>query len=283
MDTEGPNTQETEYGSSPWVDLGAFESPSSHHSPPLPEYHGFSYGSSPIMPLEPAYSMSIPPPYSTINLSMPAHPWPSMLTTHSPFPEASISPTTTPTLSIPGPVPIRPLHATPAPTAPTPRRTLTDEDRRRMCLYHEENKTAKQTDIGGESSKHGSEEKSRGRYTHLLTLLFNSIVWGGKKVNCKIFLPLPQKGIWPLIMNTNNLKVLYRKFFGKKRSISAWMTEADLLSSAAKAKCLTSKRLSPTGLGIISDRGWLWRTQWSKRKHISSLQPVPVRMESRRC
>lgn len=31
----------------------------------------------------------------------------------------------------------------------TPRRTLTDEDRRRMCVYHEEHKTAKQTDIGG--------------------------------------------------------------------------------------------------------------------------------------
>jgi hypothetical protein len=30
-----------------------------------------------------------------------------------------------------------------------PRRTLTDDDRRQMCIYHEENKTAKQTDIGG--------------------------------------------------------------------------------------------------------------------------------------
>ncbi|EED20100.1 conserved hypothetical protein [Talaromyces stipitatus ATCC 10500] len=148
MDTDAPNGQESDYGSSPWVDLGAFESPGSHHSPPLPDFHGFSYGSSPIMPLEPAYSMSIPPPYSTINLTMPAHPWPSMLTTQSPFPETSLSPAPTPTLSIPQPVPIRPLHTTPAPSAPTPRRTLTDEDRRRMCLYHEENKSAKQTDIG---------------------------------------------------------------------------------------------------------------------------------------
>lgn len=31
----------------------------------------------------------------------------------------------------------------------TPRRTLTDLDRRKMCLYHEENPTIKQTEIGG--------------------------------------------------------------------------------------------------------------------------------------
>lgn len=32
---------------------------------------------------------------------------------------------------------------------PSPRRTLTDADRRRMCLFHEENPTVKQTEIGG--------------------------------------------------------------------------------------------------------------------------------------
>ena len=32
---------------------------------------------------------------------------------------------------------------------PTPRRTLTDTDRRKMCLYHEENPNIKQTEIGG--------------------------------------------------------------------------------------------------------------------------------------
>lgn len=34
---------------------------------------------------------------------------------------------------------------------PTPRRTLTDADRRRMCIFHEENPTVKQTEIGGTS------------------------------------------------------------------------------------------------------------------------------------
>lgn len=32
---------------------------------------------------------------------------------------------------------------------PSPRRTLTDADRRRMCLFHEENPNVKQTEIGG--------------------------------------------------------------------------------------------------------------------------------------
>lgn len=32
----------------------------------------------------------------------------------------------------------------------SPRKTLTDSDRRRMCQYHEENPSVKQTEIGGE-------------------------------------------------------------------------------------------------------------------------------------
>lgn len=31
----------------------------------------------------------------------------------------------------------------------SPRRTLTDADRRRMCIFHEENPNVKQTEIGG--------------------------------------------------------------------------------------------------------------------------------------
>ena len=34
-------------------------------------------------------------------------------------------------------------------TAPTPRRALTDTDRKRMCLYHEEHPTTGETEIGG--------------------------------------------------------------------------------------------------------------------------------------
>ncbi|KAL2002341.1 hypothetical protein VTN02DRAFT_169 [Thermoascus thermophilus] len=67
-----------------------------------------------------------------------------MLTTQSHFPEATLPPTPVPT-SIPPPAPVHPIRTS---NGPTPRRTLTDEDRRRMCLYHEENRSAKQTDIG---------------------------------------------------------------------------------------------------------------------------------------
>ncbi|KAL1971124.1 hypothetical protein VTN77DRAFT_75 [Rasamsonia byssochlamydoides] len=147
MDIDAPHAQENEYGSSPWVDIGGFEPPPVHHSPPMPDFHHFSYGPAPVMPMEPAYSLSIPPPYTALHLTMPSHPWPSMLTTQSNFSDSTLSPAPAPTLSIPQPAPIRRIH-TPASTGPTPRRTLTDEDRRRMCLYHEENKNAKQTDIG---------------------------------------------------------------------------------------------------------------------------------------
>jgi len=40
------------------------------------------------------------------------------------------------------------LHP-PTVSTSTPRRTLTDMDRRKMCIYHEENPTVKQTEIGG--------------------------------------------------------------------------------------------------------------------------------------
>ncbi|KAK2753663.1 hypothetical protein FQN55_000026 [Onygenales sp. PD_40] len=90
MDTE-TQPQDHDFGASQWVDIGGYTA--SQHQSPISEFNGYSYGSSPIMPMEPAYT------------------------------------------------PI-----TPAPS--TPRRTLTDNDRRRMCLYHEENPHVKQTEIG---------------------------------------------------------------------------------------------------------------------------------------
>lgn len=150
METETHHAPDSEFAHSPWVDLGAFTSP--QRSPPMPEYSGFEYGPSPLMAVDASYGMSIPPPYASIPLPMPSHSWPSMLTTQSPFHENGIPPASA---SAPGPTSVSP--SAPAPlvrktstSGPTPRRTLTDEDRRNMCLYHEENKTAKQTDIGGE-------------------------------------------------------------------------------------------------------------------------------------
>jgi hypothetical protein len=69
--------------------------------------------------------LSQPPP-----LIMPSHPTrPSMLTNPENYPPASRIP--------------------PA-AAPHSRKILTDGERRRMCLYHQENPTVKQTEIGGE-------------------------------------------------------------------------------------------------------------------------------------
>lgn len=144
METETQHAPDGEFSHSPWVEVGAFASP--QHSPPMPEYSGFDFGTS-TMVMDSPYGMSMPPPYATMPLPMPAHSWPSMLATNPPFPEtgmhvsahASVSPTT----------PMLQVRKT-STGGSTPRRTLTDEDRRQMCLYHEENKTAKQTDIGGE-------------------------------------------------------------------------------------------------------------------------------------
>lgn len=146
MKAETHHAPDGEFVHSPWVELGAFASP--HHSPPLPEYSGFDYGPSSLMAVDASYGMStIPPPYTSISLAMPSQSWPSMLTTHSPFHESGMPPThtRTPVSTSARPPAIRKTST----GGSTPRRTLTDEDRRQMCLYHEENKAAKQTDIGG--------------------------------------------------------------------------------------------------------------------------------------
>ncbi|PGH17335.1 hypothetical protein AJ79_01219 [Helicocarpus griseus UAMH5409] len=142
MDTE-TQPQDHDFGGPQWVDMGGYAQ-SQHHSP-ISDFNGFTYGSSPVMPVEPSYSMSIPQPYTSqqlLPLSTPSQ-WPSMLTTQSTFPPVPLPPMP---MSVPT---LHPIHTAPiSSSAPTPRRTLTDTDRRRMCQYHEENPHVKQTDIG---------------------------------------------------------------------------------------------------------------------------------------
>jgi len=79
-------------------------------------------------------------------LIMPSHPtWPSMLTNPASYsaPPVAIPPASAPVVKGNG-TKLPAIHAT-----PSPRKTLTDSDRRRMCQYHEENPTVKQTEIGG--------------------------------------------------------------------------------------------------------------------------------------
>ncbi|KAF1971969.1 CenpB-DNA-bind-domain-containing protein [Bimuria novae-zelandiae CBS 107.79] len=134
-----------------WAHSGPYDP---HHQSPVQDFNQFNYG--PI-PMEPIYSNAIQPPpqhrtaYSQLHpLIMPHvqnNPWPSQLTSQSTY---------VPPIVHPAPVPITPVSATPVSatsthsgrTSSTPRKTLTDADRRRMCQYHEDHPTVKQTEIG---------------------------------------------------------------------------------------------------------------------------------------
>jgi hypothetical protein len=130
----------------PWGDPNAFSH--SQHQSPVQEYNGFTFNPLPMEPMYTAHQPMHPPRTSHQQLHPLIMPqWPSMLTSNS-----SYVPPTYPT----APVPITPASATPVSatstrshSTSTPRKTLTDSDRRRMCLYHEEHPTVKQTEIGG--------------------------------------------------------------------------------------------------------------------------------------
>jgi hypothetical protein len=115
------------------------------------------------MPLDTPYGVSIPPPYASVPLTMPSNTWPSMLTTQPQFPEQGLAPIPIPASATPV-TPVQPPRKS-STSGSTPRRTLTDEDRRRMCLYHEEHKTAKQTDIGGKLAASLLRNNDRGGLT----------------------------------------------------------------------------------------------------------------------
>lgn len=144
---------------SPWLDQHGYPPP--QHSP-IDEYQSYAY-------------TSAPPPMDTV-FTAPAHqhrpthhqlqplittPWPSMLANQSAFASHPASHPLPPPPP-PPPQPAQPPAHQPAPSprklAPayspthpvtTPRRTLTDNDRRKMCQYHEDHPTKKQTEIGG--------------------------------------------------------------------------------------------------------------------------------------
>ncbi|KAL1961340.1 hypothetical protein VTO42DRAFT_68 [Malbranchea cinnamomea] len=144
MDAEAQPVQDHDFSAPQWVDLGGFNQPQ-HHSP-MQDFNPYVFGSSPVMQMEQAYSMSIPQPYTAqqlLPLTMPP-PWPGIISTQPGFAPVPLAPIP-PMQSLGAP---QRIHTPHFPTAPTPRRTLTDADRRRMCLYHEENPNVKQTEIG---------------------------------------------------------------------------------------------------------------------------------------
>lgn len=143
-----------------WVYVADDQSP---HQSPLPEFNGFYMSPPSHMGMEAIYSRPAATSHPTLYpLTVPQ--WPSQLTNPSINPPPS-QPLSSPSAPTQTPRPIAPLTtpadpiptAQSAPPAPTPiptpqsgRRTLTDQDRRRMCQYHEENPTVKQTEIGCE-------------------------------------------------------------------------------------------------------------------------------------
>lgn len=126
-----------------WVDINSF-----HHSPhlsPSQEYGGFGFvHAAHSMNAEPVLHQMSPPLQPMQQLRpLVTPPWPSTLTSQSSYAPPLL--TAIPTLATsPSAAPAHSTHS-----APTPRRTLTDADRRRMCQYHEEHPNVKQTEIGG--------------------------------------------------------------------------------------------------------------------------------------
>lgn len=135
-----------------WVDPTGNPYPHSVHQSPVHEYQGFAFAP---MPMEPMYthgmSSTMPPPrpiHQLQPLAMPQQ-WPSMLTSQSTYVQPIYPSATTVVPVAPAPIPISAPPTTTTRTS-TPRKTLTDQDRRRMCQYHEDNPNIKQTEIGGE-------------------------------------------------------------------------------------------------------------------------------------
>ena len=152
MDPESHLAQDNTYGSEHWVDMNTY----SHPQTTLPDYSG-GYGYMPpithglpseslgrMPPPPPPQSMQPPhqSPYQPLTLLVPSNPtWPSMLTNPNSY---SNQPVAIP----PVPAPLKTTKVTPLHAPSGPRKTLTDDDRRRMCQYHEDNPHVKQTEIG---------------------------------------------------------------------------------------------------------------------------------------
>lgn len=143
-----------------WADMHSFQN---HQQSPMNDYTGNSFGFMPPithgLPSESLNRMPPPPPPHSMAQSqttlpqlppqlpmlvMPSHaPWPSMLLANP----NSYSSHSAPPMPMPPQVTLKTklpaLH-----TQPVPRKTLTDEDRKRMCQYAEDHPHAKQTDIG---------------------------------------------------------------------------------------------------------------------------------------
>ena len=135
----------TQWGSTPHI------YPHSHHGTPAQEYSGFNFGG-PHVAMEPgAFGSTVQQRSMAPQLQPLVMPqWPSMLSSQS---HSSYQPVYPPPVQPIQPITLgalqTPVSATSARSASTPRKTLTDIDRKRMCQYAEDHPNSKQTEIGG--------------------------------------------------------------------------------------------------------------------------------------
>ncbi|KAK5110058.1 hypothetical protein LTR62_006302 [Meristemomyces frigidus] len=144
------NRQQRYRQSSPPIGSWEHIYPHSHHGTPAHEFNGFNFGTPPL-PMDSGVFTAIiqprPTPPQLQPLIMPQ--WPSMLNSHSqsnfqpvyPQPVQPIQPVSIAQLQTP-------VSAISSRSIPTPRKTLTDTDRKLMCQYAEEHPNSKQTEIG---------------------------------------------------------------------------------------------------------------------------------------
>lgn len=151
-DPEYSQSQDYHQTQAPWTE---HQYPHSHHGTPAQEYAGFNW-SSPPMPVHPnAFLQTAPqrPQHQMLQpLVMPQTMplWPSQLSSQASYMPTMVQQAPLPSMAS---VPIMtPVSASSSRSSATPRRTLTDDDRRRMCVYHEQHPTMKQTEIGGKCS-----------------------------------------------------------------------------------------------------------------------------------
>ena len=147
------NEGHTQFQSSPpsqW-DQSQHIYPHSYHGTPAQEYSGFSFDA-PQSPMATAafgtaiYQRSMPSQLQ--QLIMP--PWPSMLSnqSHATYQHHYLQPVEPIQPMTIGPL-VTPISATSGHANSTPRKFLTPQDRKRMCLYAKEHPYSKQTEIGG--------------------------------------------------------------------------------------------------------------------------------------
>ncbi|KAH0366163.1 hypothetical protein KCU65_g5593, partial [Aureobasidium melanogenum] len=147
MDNDSEQQHPATFDSIPmrWTEQQPY--PHSYHGTPAQEYTGFGWGSPPLPMHSAAFSQSPPLRPTHQQLQPLMMPWPSMIGSQQTFYPPLLPQTQVGTISPPTVTPVSAGSSTRS-GGTSVRKTLSDDDRRRMCKYAEENPTAKQTEIG---------------------------------------------------------------------------------------------------------------------------------------